>query len=132
MRVLLVEDSKPIRMENESALHRAGYEVICAEDGESALKLAQAQKPELILLDMILPKMSGPDVLKHLKKDPMTADIPVVVLRLHREELSDAGGWNELAAQDAGEHPLPHQPQARNSVLERSRAQVRHPKDRES
>jgi CheY-like chemotaxis protein len=67
-------------MENESALHRAGYEVICAEDGESALKLAQEHKPDIILLDMILPKMSGPDVLKHLKEGPKTAEIPVVVL----------------------------------------------------
>jgi CheY-like chemotaxis protein len=80
VRILLVEDSKPIRMENESALHRAGYEVICAEDGESALKLAQEHKPDIILLDMILPKMSGPDVLRHLKEDPKTAAIPVVVL----------------------------------------------------
>jgi CheY-like chemotaxis protein len=80
VRILLVEDSKPIRMENQSALHQAGYEVICAEDGESALKLAQEHKPDIILLDMILPKMSGPDVLKHLKHDPKTAEIPVVVL----------------------------------------------------
>ena len=80
MRILLVEDSKPIRMENQSALDQAGYEVICAEDGESALKLAQEHKPDIILLDMILPKMSGPDVLKHLKHDPNTAEIPVVVL----------------------------------------------------
>lgn len=95
MRILLVEDSKPIRMENESALHRAGYEVICAEDGESALKLAQEHKPDIILLDMILPKMSGPDVLKHLKHDPSTAEIPVVVLssltEKNRQKLIEEG-----------------------------------------
>ena len=80
MRILLVDDSKPIRMENESALHKAGYEVLCAEDGESALRIAREQKPDLILLDMILPKLSGPDVLHRLKADPATALIPVVVL----------------------------------------------------
>jgi CheY-like chemotaxis protein len=80
VRILLVEDSKPIRMENEMALHKAGYEVVCAEDGELALKLAQERKPDIILLDMILPKISGPEVLRNLKKDPKTAAIPVVVL----------------------------------------------------
>lgn len=70
MRILLVEDSLPIRRENESALHHAGYDVICAEDGETALQMAQEGKPDLILLDVILPKLSGPDVLKHLKSEP--------------------------------------------------------------
>ena len=80
MRILLVDDSKPIRMENESVLHKAGYEVLCAEDGESALRMARDKKPDLILLDMILPKVSGPEVLHRLKANPETAQIPVVVL----------------------------------------------------
>jgi CheY-like chemotaxis protein len=75
-----VEDSKPIRRENERALLEAGYEVVCAVDGESALRFALDLKPDLILLDMILPKMSGPEVLRELKSDPVTAGIPVVVL----------------------------------------------------
>jgi CheY-like chemotaxis protein len=75
-----VEDSKPIRRENERALLEAGYEVVCAVDGESALRFAKDLKPDLILLDMILPKMSGPEVLRELKSDPVTAGIPVVVL----------------------------------------------------
>jgi len=80
VRILLVDDSKPIRMENESVLHKAGYEVLCAEDGESALRMARDKKPDLILLDMILPKVSGPEVLHRLKANPETAQIPVVVL----------------------------------------------------
>jgi CheY-like chemotaxis protein len=80
VRILLVEDSKPIRRENERALLEAGYEVVCAVDGESALRFARDLKPDLILLDMILPKMSGPEVLRELKSDPVTAEIPVVVL----------------------------------------------------
>ena len=101
MKILLVEDSLPIRRENESALHRAGYEVICAEDGESALQMAQEHKPDLILLDMILPKMSGPDVLKHLKSEPATAEIPVVVVsslsEKNREKLMAAGAEDYIA-----------------------------------
>jgi CheY-like chemotaxis protein len=100
VRILLVEDSKPIRRANESALQKAGYEVICAEDGESALQLAQEQRPDLILLDMILPKMSGPEVLQHLKTGPTTAEIPVVVLssltEKNRQKLMEAGAEEYL------------------------------------
>jgi CheY-like chemotaxis protein len=95
VRILLVDDSKAILHENERVLIEAGYEVVCAEDGDSALQLAHEQKPDLILLDMILPKMSGPDVLEHLKKDAATADIPVVVLssltEKNRPKLIEAG-----------------------------------------
>lgn len=95
MKILLVDDSKPILRENERVLHKAGYEVVCAEDGECALKLARQHKPDLILLDMILPVMSGPEVLKHLKHDPTTSDIPVVVLssltEKNRQKLVEAG-----------------------------------------
>jgi CheY-like chemotaxis protein len=81
--------------ENQRVLSQAGYEVICAEDGLSALKLAHDQQPDIILLDMILPKLSGPDVLKRLKEDAKTADIPVIVLssltEKNRDKLVEAG-----------------------------------------
>ena len=100
MKILLVEDSKPIRRENESALSKAGYEVVCAEDGESALSLVKDQHFDLILLDMILPRMSGPEVLKHLKTEPATAEIPVVVLsglsEKNREKLMEEGAEEYL------------------------------------
>jgi CheY-like chemotaxis protein len=81
VKILLVEDSKPIRRENESALHKAGYVVVCAEDGEAAVRMAREEQPDLILLDMILPKLSGPEVLQRLKADPVTVAIPVIVLK---------------------------------------------------
>lgn len=100
MRILLVDDSKAVLHENERALHKAGYEVICAEDGLSAIKIAHAQKPDLILLDMILPKMTGPEVLERLKKDSTTAHIPVVVLssltEKNRQKLLEAGAEEYL------------------------------------
>lgn len=80
IKILLVEDSKFLRIATGHALTRAGYEVSSAIDGEEALRLAQEKLPDLILLDMLLPKMSGPDVLKALKKDPSTKAIPVVVI----------------------------------------------------
>ena len=100
MRILLVEDSKPLRRENEGALQRAGYEVICAEDGEAALEMAQEGHPDLILLDMILPKMTGPEVLRHLKSEAKTKDIPVVVLsslsEKNRQKLLEEGAEDYL------------------------------------
>lgn len=100
VRILLVDDSFTLRRENERALTAAGYQVICAEDGESALRQAQEQKPDLILLDMILPKMSGPEVLQHLKRDARTAAIPVVVLsslpETNRQKLMEAGAEDYL------------------------------------
>lgn len=95
MKILLVDDSKTMLHENQRVLKEAGYEVVCAEDGLSALKLARELMPDVILLDMILPKMSGPDVLRALKADAKTADIPVIVLssltEKNRDKLVEAG-----------------------------------------
>ncbi len=77
-KILLVDDSKFLRLATGRALERAGYEVSTATDGANALEIAREQKPDLILLDMLLPKMTGPDVLKALKNDPATAGIAVV------------------------------------------------------
>ena len=78
--ILLVEDSKFLRIATERALTRAGYQVLCAADGEEALAQAAAHIPQLIILDMLLPKLSGPEVLQRLKANPATANIPVLVL----------------------------------------------------
>src|SRR4030081_3188355 len=80
MKILLVEDSRFLRVATERALTTAGYEVISTDDGERASRLAREHLPDLILLDVMLPKISGPDVLKVLKKDPVTASIPVMML----------------------------------------------------
>jgi CheY-like chemotaxis protein len=78
--ILLVEDSKFLRVATERILTKAGYQVICAGDGDEALALAGRRLPDLIVLDMMLPKLSGPEVLRYLKKNDLTAHIPVVVL----------------------------------------------------
>jgi CheY-like chemotaxis protein len=67
MKILLVEDSKFLRLATERAMVRAGYDVTSAADGEEGLRLAREKLPDLILLDIMLPKLSGPDVLKALK-----------------------------------------------------------------
>ena len=80
MKILLVEDSKFQRVANGQALVRAGYSVIHAADGEEGLRAARESIPDLILLDMMLPKLSGLDVLRALKSDVLAKHIPVIVL----------------------------------------------------
>lgn len=100
MKILLVEDSRMMRIENERALVQAGYEVVCAEDGETALRIASEQIPELILLDLLLPRISGMDVLRRLKVEEETARIPVVVVsrlsKRNRNALLAAGADDYL------------------------------------
>jgi CheY-like chemotaxis protein len=104
IRILLVEDSKFLRLATERALARAGYEMSSAADGEEALRVAREKTPDLILLDMLLPKMSGPEVLGALKKDALTRGIPVVVMtgmsqkNAARLQADGAAGFLEKAA----------------------------------
>jgi CheY-like chemotaxis protein len=79
-RVLLAEDDRFLRKAAETALKRHGFVVVAAVDGEEALRLARAEPPDLVLLDLIMPKMQGFEVLRALKADPATAPIPVVIL----------------------------------------------------
>jgi len=78
--ILIVEDDKFLAGMYVTKLDLEGFTVSLANDGEKGLKLATEEKPDVILLDIILPKMSGFDVLKDLKDDPQTKDIPVVLL----------------------------------------------------
>ena len=79
MKVLLIDDSKVMRVACEGALGRAGHQVISAVDGDQGLKLVREAKPDLVLLDMMLPKMSGLDLLQAIKQDPAVAQIPVII-----------------------------------------------------
>jgi CheY-like chemotaxis protein len=80
MKILLIEDSKFQRIAIERALVNAGYVVIHARDGEEGLRAARENIPDLILLDMMLPKVSGLDVLRALKLDALVKHIPIIVL----------------------------------------------------
>jgi CheY-like chemotaxis protein len=78
--ILLVEDSRFLRLAAEKALVRAGYSVTCASDGEEALRVAYANPPDLILLDMLLPKLGGAEVLHALRSNTLTTQVPVIIL----------------------------------------------------
>lgn len=79
-RVLLAEDDRFLRRAAEARLRRHGLEVLTATDGEEALRVARAEPLDLILLDVVMPKLQGFEVLKALKQDEATAHIPVIVL----------------------------------------------------
>ena len=78
--ILLAEDDRLLRKAAEATLKRQGYRVVLAVDGEEALQVARAERPDLILLDLIMPKRQGFEVLRELKGSPDTAGIPVIIL----------------------------------------------------
>jgi len=79
-KILFIEDESVLHKTIGEVLTQQGYEMISALDGEIGLRLAQTKKPDLILLDLILPKIDGFGVLKQLKEDEKTKGIPVIVL----------------------------------------------------
>jgi DNA-binding response OmpR family regulator len=80
MKVLLIEDDKFLRTVLEKKLLAEGFEVVSAVDGDEALGKIISGKPDLILLDIILPKKSGFLVLENIKKDPELRKVPVVII----------------------------------------------------
>jgi len=79
-RILLIEDDSFLVEMYTTKFELEGFEVISAEDGKKGLDLALQEKPEIILLDILMPKMDGFAVLEALKKDKTTLNIPVVLL----------------------------------------------------
>jgi len=95
MKILLVDDSKMQRLLVQRILSRARYEVVLAADGVEALEQARQNSPDLILLDMMLPRLDGIGVLDALKKDVNMAHIPVIVMtglsQRNEDRLKSAG-----------------------------------------
>jgi CheY-like chemotaxis protein len=96
-RILLVEDDRILRKAGEVTLTKRGYVVVLAVDGEEALVKAREHKPDLILLDVIMPKLDGFEVLTRLKDDSATRDIPVIML----SNLSEASDIRKAADRGA-------------------------------
>ena len=95
-RILLVEDNELNRDMLSRRLRKVGYEVITVADGSEALQTAGAECPDLILMDISLPKMDGLTVTRRLRDDKKTAQIPIIALTAHaiigdREKSLEAG-----------------------------------------
>ena len=98
-KILIVEDDKFLRELITQKVGAEGYEVVSAADGEAGLKAAGEEKPNLILLDLILPTMDGFEVLRRLKDQEATKNIPVIILsNLGQKEDIDKGV--QLGAKD--------------------------------
>lgn len=97
-RILLIEDDRFLRKAAEVRLRRSGYEVLTAADGEEALAAVRTSTPDLILLDLIMPKLQGFEVLRRLKADDSTKAIPVVVLTNLSQDADRARAMEEGAA----------------------------------
>jgi CheY-like chemotaxis protein len=78
--ILLAEDDRFLRRACEMSLRQLGYTVLLAKDGEEALAIIQTQRPHLVLLDLLMPRLTGLEVLRTLKSSEATRSIPVLVL----------------------------------------------------
>jgi DNA-binding response OmpR family regulator len=79
-KILIIEDDRSLQSALVEIISQEGYEVISAYDGEEGLSKLSGSSPDLILLDIILPKKDGYEVLEHIKKDPEKKNIPVLIL----------------------------------------------------
>jgi len=113
-RILLIEDDKFLRRACEVGLRKRGFAVTTANDGEEGLQKARTESFDLILMDMLMPKLSGMETLEALKKDEQTRGVPVVILSnssletdMQRAMELGAAGYMvkaSLSLQELGDH----------------------------
>lgn len=124
-KVLIVEDEANIRQLVKYNLEKESFQVIEAEDGLQGLRLAKAEKPDLVLLDLMLPQMDGLEVCRSLKGNQATAALPIIMLTAKSEEIDKVIGL-ELGADDYMTKPFsPRELVARvKAVLRRSQKEA--------
>lgn len=98
-KLVVIEDDKFILKALEIKLQEIGVKILIANDGTSGLKMVQDEKPDLVLLDLILPKMHGFDVLENLKNNEETKNIPVIIITNLGQESEEEKG-RKLGALD--------------------------------
>lgn len=97
--VLIVDDDDDVRLLCRVNLEFEGYRVREAVDGRAALDAVAAERPDVVLLDVMLPELDGWSVLAELKRDPATTDLPVVMLTARSLEEDQLKGWSTGAAE---------------------------------
>jgi len=115
-KLLVVDDEKPIADILKFTLEKEGYQVVCAYDGEEALQLVDHEKPDLILLDVMLPRRDGMDVCRTVRQ---TYDMPIIMLTAKDSELDKVVGL-ELGADDYVTKPF-----STRELVARIKAQLR-------
>ncbi len=121
MKILIAEDSSTVRRLVAARLRSDGYEVVEAADGEEALTLARDEHPDLLVLDKVMPKMDGFEVVRALREDPATRAVPIVMLTDRTTE-DDVLGGLELGVDEYMPKPFsPHELSSRvRRVLSRA------------
>lgn len=125
-KILIVDDEKDIVKMLDYNLQKEGFKTILAYDGEDAIDLAISEKPKLILLDLMLPGIDGLEVCKILKKEPKTANIPIIMLTAKSQETDKIVGL-ELGADDYITKPF-----SPRELIARIKAVLRRAKEQET
>ncbi len=99
IKILLAEDDKFISKAYQDGLGRAGFKVIAAYDGNEALKKAREEKPDIVLLDLIMPEKNGFETLEEIKADNDLKNIPIIILSNLGQD-SDIQRGRDLGAND--------------------------------
>jgi DNA-binding response OmpR family regulator len=123
MKVLIAEDSSTVRRLVAARLIADGYEVLEAADGEEALTLSRSEHPDLLVLDKVMPKFDGFEVVRALREDPRTQAMPIVMLTERTSEEDVLGGLH-LGVEEYMPKPFsPHELSVRiQRVLTRARS----------
>jgi DNA-binding response OmpR family regulator len=103
--VLVADDDRDILQLVSFRLERADYEVVQANDGEEALRLVKELRPDLVVLDLMMPKLNGYEVIREIRRDEETKAIPVILLTARVQEADVARGF-EAGADDYLKKPF--------------------------
>jgi DNA-binding response OmpR family regulator len=124
MKVLIIEDEEALRKVLQEKMQSSGFDTFAAKDGDEGWEMAKSKNPDIILLDLVLPKHSGFDVLGGLKQDPELKDIPVFILSNLAEDESLKRAL-QMGAEDyfvKAQHPINEiVEKVKNRLIEKSR-----------
>jgi two-component system alkaline phosphatase synthesis response regulator PhoP len=123
MKIMIAEDSSTVRRLVADRLAADGYQVIEAADGEQALSLARREQPDLLVLDKVMPKYDGFEVVRALRDSPETRDIPIVMLTERTSEDDVLGGLG-LGVEEY--MPKPFSPRELSARIQRVLARAGH------
>ena len=129
-RILIVDDNRSLVLAAERVLQKDGFVVLTAFDGLEGLEKARAEKPDLIILDILMPNIDGYEVCRQLQRDPETACIPVIILSAKGEideskEAPAAIGLEEISeAYDCGAHNFLTKPVTANQLLDAVKSEL--------
>jgi two-component system alkaline phosphatase synthesis response regulator PhoP len=94
-KILVVDDERHIVRLIQVNLERQGYNVVTAHDGKEALEKVASERPDLVVLDVMMPYMDGFEVLRNLRRNPETAELPVIMLTAKAQDQDVFRGWQE-------------------------------------